>query len=235
MRRLILLILVIAVMALTACATWKRPTLEEAYPQMYIDPPVSILIWPPVNNTTAVDAREYFSCSLSEAIGLKGYYVLPVESVFRILREEGLYESGNVSYNLASEYPAIFTNLKDHFGADAVLQSTIEKWDKSWFLTSGTLTIQARFELFNTTTGDRIWDYRVTSQVSLGSDNEKFLLAVLESAIKTVVEDYFPHAREANILAFRSGLPYGKYHPEAGTDRLEEIPADKHKYLQLSK
>jgi hypothetical protein len=212
------LLLLPVLLLLGACSGIFNHTLGNVYPDMYANQPTSILVLPPVNNTTAADAREYFSCSLAEALGLRGYYILPVETMFNILRDEGLYNERN-------DDPAVLANFKKYFGADAVLYTVIEKWDKSWFLDSGSLTIQARFALISTSSFETIWDYRTTIRVNLGSDSKKFLVALIESAVKTVIEDYFPNAREANILTFEKALPYGKYHP--AQDLLDRVTLGK--------
>lgn len=229
MQRLLRACLIPVVLALlVGCAPLAVRTMRDSYPRMYADPPVAILILPPVNNSTAADAKEYFSCSLAEALGLKGYYPLPVEAVFTILREEGLYDTETIT-------PVVLTNLKKYFGADAVLYSVIDKWDKSWFLTSGTLTIDARFALLSTATADTLWKYSTTTRVKLGSDSQNFLVAMLESAVKTAVEDYFPNAREANILTFKNTLPFGKHHPEYGTDGANTVNSAQQGVFEISK
>ena len=209
-------------------ATVTPATFGASYPKMYSAPPTTILILPPINNTTAAAAKEYFSCSLSEALGQRGYYPLPVEALHGILREEGYYDTETIT-------PVILTNLKKHFGAEAVLFSTIDRWDKSWFLFSGYLEIDSRFALVGTARADTLWDYRMSARVNLGSQSEQLLVAALESALKTATEDYFPHARQANISAFREALPCGPYHPDFGTDSLQSLTPDKHGYLEIDK
>ncbi|MBW6514885.1 MAG: DUF799 domain-containing protein [Candidatus Syntrophosphaera sp.] len=228
MRKVFIFTPILLLFALSGCLQVTKTNLAETYPAMYSDPPLTILILPPVNNTTAADAKEYFACSLSEALGLRGYHPLPVEAMFGILRDEGLYDSETVN-------PAVLANLKKHFGADAVLYSTINKWDKSWFLTSGTLTIDAEFALLSTASAETIWDYSVTTIVNLGSSSKNLLEAALESAIKTAISDYFPYARTANIRTFREALPLGKHHPEAGTDGLTEIGPEKHGVIRIDR
>jgi hypothetical protein len=203
-------------------------TMKEAYPKMYENPPVSILILPPINNSTAAEAKEYFSCSLSEAIGLKGYYPFSVENMYRILREEGLYDTEMLSVEVLS-------NFKKYFDADAVLYSSIEKWDKSWFLTSGNLTIIAKFSLLSTTAADTLWNYTSEINVSLGSQSQNFLVAMIESAIKTAVEDYFPNALKANVTTMEGALPKGKYDKDKGSDKDKTIPSNKRGKIVISK
>lgn len=229
MKRLTYLLLsVLIVIIMTGCSTIPVRTLQEAYPGMYTQKPVSILILPPVNNSTAAEAKEYFACSLAEAIGLKGYYPMPVEAMYNILRDEGLYETETMD-------PGILSNMKKYFGADAVLYTTIEKWDKVWFLLAGSLTIDVKYALISTETAEVLWDFATTTRVSLGSSSSSLLVAAVESAVKTAAEDYFPNARQANILTFDKTMPLGKYHPNSGLDGANTINAEKKGEFNITK
>ncbi|MDY0151523.1 MAG: DUF799 family lipoprotein [Candidatus Cloacimonas sp.] len=217
----------LTLMLLTACAP-QVLMMQDAYPKMYQNPPVSILILPPINKSTAADAKEYFACSLAEALGQKGYYVMPVEAVFSVLRDEGMYDTENVN-------PTVLANMKKNFGADAVLFTTIEQWEKSWALTSGSLTITATFALLNTANADTLWDFSATTRVSLQSDEENIFAQLIESAIKTVVEDYFSNCLKANMMTMDQSMPYGKHHPEFGKDGETSIPLEKHREFEIQK
>jgi len=195
----------------TGCALQQLPTLQDTYPKMYQNPPVSILILPPINNSTAVEAKEYFACSLAEAVGSKGYYTFPVEAVFDVLRDEGLYDTETYT-------PVILNNIQKYFGADAVLITTINRWDKAWLGTRGSLKIEAEFALLSTSTAEVLWNITANTQVSMESSSDNLLGAMIESAIKTAVEDYFPNSHKANLQTMDTALPWGKHHPEFGTD-----------------
>lgn len=227
MKRILLFSLVLLALMMTACAP-QVFKMQETFPKMYQNPPESILILPPINKSTAADAKEYFSCSLAEALGQKGYYVMPVEAVFGILRGEGMYDTENIN-------PNVLANFKKNFGADAVLFTTIEEWEKSWAISSGSLTIKAKFALLNTANADTIWDFTVRTQVNLESDSNNFFIAALESAIKTATEDYFPNCRQANIVTMDKTMPYGKHHPEFGKDTEKSIPAGKYGKISIDK
>ncbi|MDD2228473.1 MAG: DUF799 family lipoprotein [Candidatus Cloacimonetes bacterium] len=227
-RRTIISSTLLAVLLLiTACAP-PPLTLRNAFPKMYDNPPTTILILPPINKSTAADAKEYFACSLSEAIGMKGYYPMPVEATFGVLRDEGLYDTENIN-------PAVLSNFKQHFGVDAVLVTSIEEWEKSYAIVSGSLTIKAKFALLSTANADTLWDFTTKTVVTLESDNDNFLVALLETAVKTAVEDYFPNCQKANIMTMEATLPYGKHHPVYGNDGDKTIPASKYAVIQISK
>ncbi len=227
-KNIILFAPLLALLFMFACAMPPAATLQTVYPAMYSKPPASILILPPMNNSTAADAKEYFACSLAEAIGRKGYYVMPVEAMFGVLRDEGLYDSENIS-------PAILQNFKKHFGADAVLFTTIEEWEKSWALLAGSLTIKAKFALVSTETSETIWDFGTRITVSLESEDKNLLVAMLESAVKTAMEDYFPNCLQANIKTMDTALPYGKHHPQFSLDTEQTIPPNKFSDIRIEK
>jgi hypothetical protein len=189
---------------------------------------MTILILPPINKSTAADAKEYFSCSLSEAIGMKGYYPMPVEATFGVLRDEGLYDSENIT-------PAVLANFKQYFGADAVLFTSIEEWEKSWALVSGSLTITSKFSLLSTANADTLWDFTTKTRVTIGSSSDNLLIAALESAVKTAVEDYFPNCLQANIVTMDATMPYGKHHPGYHTDAEKLISGSKFEVISISK
>ena len=228
MKRIIYLFLFPIVLLYFSGCAYQEYTLLDAYPNLYANPLASILILPPVNKSTAVEAKEYFACSLSEAIGSKGYYTFPVEAVFTVLRDEGLYDTEIYT-------PELLTNLYKYFQADAVLLTSIEKWDKTWFLTSGTLQIDAKYTLLSTTTGEKIWDFTSHTDVELTSSSDNLLVSMLESAIKTAVEDYFPNCLAANKETMNRGLPYGKHHPLFGTDTAYSIPPGKTVDIKINK
>ncbi len=227
MKNRMLWLLFALLITLGGCAISSH-TRQSVYPDMYTEKPVSILVLPPINNSGAADAKEYFACSLAEALALSGYYPLPVEAVFTILRDEGMYDTETIT-------PVVLENLKKHFGADAVLYSTINKWDKKWFLIEGTLTVESSLALVSTLTMETIWDYETTIEISLESSSDNLLFAVLESAVKTMSEDYFPNTRKANIKTMQQALPYGKYHPEHGLDAEKPASASKKGVITVSK
>ena len=224
---LYLLILASILMLFTACAP-PSATFEATYPKMYTHTPKTVLVLPPINNSTAADAKEYFSCSLSQAVGLKGYYPLPVEAMFSVLRDEGMYDTENIN-------PAVLKNFKEHFGADAVLLSTIEKWDKSWAITSGSLRITSKFVLLDTATADTLWNYTMATKVTIKSNSDNLLMAALESAVKTATEDYFPNCLNANVQTMDLTMPYGEHHPEYLKDKAKTVNPSKTGKLDISK
>ena len=112
---------------LSGCASYV--TKEEFAPDMYTEHPVSILVLPPINKTTAADAKEYYATTVAEPLTNSGYYVFPMEVVYDILQQEGLFDTETM-LNIPVQ------KFKEYFDADAVLYVTLLEWDTQYFITS---------------------------------------------------------------------------------------------------
>ena len=128
MKKLHYLFLGYLTITLSGCATFV--TKEEFAPEMYNEHPLSILVLPPINNSTAADAKEYYATTVAEPLTNSGYYVFPMEVVYDMLQQEGLYDTETMT-----DIPV--EKFKQYFGADAVLYVTIQEWDTQYLLTSG--------------------------------------------------------------------------------------------------
>ena len=67
-------------------------TKREAFPRMYDDDskPLSIVVVPAINKTTAADAGDLVNVTLTQPIADSGYYVLPIAIVSEIFSREGI-------------------------------------------------------------------------------------------------------------------------------------------------
>ncbi len=222
-RSIILIIAAVTLLLITACAP-PMVTMQSTFPKMYQSPPVSIMVLPPINKSTAADAKEYFACSLAESVGMKGYYTMPVEAMFSVLRDEGLYDTENIT-------PAVLSNFKKHFGADAVLFTSIEEWEKTF----GELTITAKFALLNTANADTLWNFTTKTEVKIKANSDNIFAALVETAVKTALEDYFPNCLKANLMTMDTTMPYGKHHPEYNKDAEKTIPESKYGKFVITK
>lgn len=200
---------------LSACAPKMSTKLVE-FPLMYEEMPASILILPPMNESTAADAKEYYSTTIQEPLAFTGYYTFPYQITSEILKMEGIYDT-----ELLVNLP--LSQFKEYFGADAVLFTTIKKWDLSYVVLASTLTISIDCKLKSTTSNQILWKYTGTVVVDLSGGNTGGGLAgliakAIVTAIQSAVADYVPYARQANYRAL-SSMPYGKYHPEHNKDQ----------------
>jgi len=213
--------LILIILSLSACAPTQQMTKNEAFPKAYQQQPLSIIVLPPMNESTAADAKEYYSTTIAEPLSLSGYYVYPLEVVSDILKNEGLYDTET----LLSIPPQKF---KEYFGADAVLYVRILKWDTAYYVIGGNVTVRVAMLLKSTMSGDEIWKYEGTMVLDTsgntgGAGGAGALVAIIvTTAIKTAMADYVPVAKQANALAI-TALPYGKYHPQYQMDKNDQI------------
>jgi hypothetical protein len=199
----------------------KHVTKGDKFPLLYQERPVTILVLPPINQTTAADAKEYYATTIAEPLSLFGYYVLPIEVTSEILKMEGIYDT-----ELLLRTPP--QKFKTYFGADAVLYTTIEQWDVSYLVLSSKLTVAIRCVLKSAVSGETLWQRRSSVEVDLSGSNQSsagylgIVFKVAATAIKTAMADYVPYAMQANYIALAT-IPAGKYHPMHGKDGNEKF------------
>lgn len=209
-------LLFILILLLTSACAAKKCTKIDEFPLMYEEAPLVILILPPMNETTAADAKKYYSTTIQEPLAFTGYYTLPYPITSEILKMEGIYDS-----ELLANIP--LPKFKEYFGADAVLFTTIKKWDLSYVVLASSLTVSIDCELKSTISDQILWKYSGTVKVNLsGGDTGGGLAGLIAKAIVTAVStamaDYVPYARQANYQALHT-MPYGKYHPQHNKDQ----------------
>lgn len=206
MKKSILIFAVIAVV-LTSCSTTTSSTLKTvAYKGMYDEKPLSILLMPPINKTTAVDAKEYFHSTLNVPLANAGYYVIPPLLSMEILKKESAYDA-EMFFN------APLNKFGEIFGADLVMFTIINKWNKSY----GNVSVGVEYILKSTKTNEIVYqrkgtvNYNTSSSAS-GGGLVGALVSVAATTINTAATKYVDVARACNGYAL-SDLPVGKYAP----------------------
>lgn len=214
--------LLAAVIFLAGCAGPTVITKAAKFPAMYDEKPLTILVLPPINSTTAADAKEYYATTIAAPLSLSGYYVLPIEVTSDIMKQQGLYDTemlGNQPVDRFGQY----------FGADAVLFTHIKKWDKSYMVISSTLTVAVEATLKSTKTNRVLWAYSGTIVANLSGQSSSagnpligLIAQAIVTSINTAATDYVPYARLANVQMLGS-LPAGHYNGRAGQDGGDKI------------
>lgn len=211
------LMLLALVIVLGGCA--KQVAKQERFPGMYEEMPLSILILPPMNESTAADAKEYYITTIQEPLSLNGFYTFPVPVTNEILKMEGIYDT-DLLYNMP------LNKFKEYFGADAVLFTTIKKWDLVYLVLAGSLIVSFDSEIRSTTTNRTLWKYNGTVAVDLsgggGADPVSLIFKAVVTAIKCAAADYVQYAKIANYQSF-AAMPVGKYHPRHLKDQADKI------------
>jgi hypothetical protein len=221
--RRLLFLGICCLLVLTGCGP-MHITKYEAFPKVYAERPLTILVLPPINETTAADAKEYYSTTIAEPLSFSGYYVFPLEVISEIMKNEGIYDTETVM-NLPPH------KFKDFFGADAVMYIWIQRWSTSYYILGGNVSVSLRCLIRSTTTGDDLWQYKGTivedtTVTSSGGGLAGLAVALVATAIKTAATDYVPIAKRANYMIINS-IPYGKYNPIYDKDREQKVIIEK--------
>jgi hypothetical protein len=211
MRYLAILFLGVFVLFATGCAPKINTiTKGEKFPKMYDQQPRSLLVLPPMNESTDAEAKDYYMTTVEMPFALMGYYVMPVEIVNDVMKQEGIT-------NTEMLYDLPLNKLQEYFGADAVLYTRIKKWDTSYMVVASTLTVSVDSEIVSTKTSEKLWAYNGTVVQDLTNRSNgngglaELIVNVVATAINTAAADYVKYARIANFRLITS-VPTGPYH-----------------------
>lgn len=180
--------------------------------------PLSILVLPPLNQSTEVHAPYIYLSTISRPLADHGYYVFPVAVIDALMKENGLptaYEMHNVSLKKIDEI----------FAADAVLYVTIEEWGQEYLIISSSTIVKAHARLVDVQTGTIIWKgklYAVESSGGGGNPLAMVITAAIEQIVDTLVDKTYEVSRRANyrmVFDKKDGMLLGFYHPEKVKDQ----------------
>ncbi len=212
MRKSLISLMLAAAFLAVSCGPSNKITRGEQYAKMYEDKPVTLLIMPPINNTSNVEAKDYLYTSISKPLAEAGYYVISPLLAIDILKAESAYDSENFVEGPLNVF-------KDYFGCDAVVFSEINKWTKKGFGIEADLRYFIRSAYDGETIFDRSCKLYLDLSVSSGSSSGLgALISLAASAINTAVTNHIVAAREANYFIFRD-IPRGKYSPMYEQDK----------------
>ena len=198
---------------LSGCVT--QPTTD--YAKFFEHQPRSILVVPPANKTTAVDAPVVFLTTVSAAFAERGYYVFPVFVVQDILNDLGATDEGAIGAIPPDKF-------KEVFGADSVLYVTITDWSTAYVVLSSNITVGAEYRLVDAATGEALWTHKqrvVHNSGGGGGGIAGLVAAAVNAAVTAAAVQYRPIALQTNNLAVSHrgrGLPAGPYHPDFQKD-----------------
>ena len=217
----------LAVFLLASCGTTK----SVAFPKMYDEDPLVMLVMPPINNSSAADAKDYFYTTMSVPIAEAGYYVLPPAMTMAALQRESAYDSELFIEGDVKKFGQIF-------GADVAIFTIIKSWNRS--VIGSSITIEIEYIFKSTKTNEVVFnrDARIVCNTSTGAKANGFgllgaLAVAAADAIKTAVTDYVPIAVMCNNAALED-LPAGKYSPKHGADGADSA-MDKNVRLSASR
>jgi len=213
MKKLIYLSFFVAPLLFQSCAS--KVTRAVAYPAFYSDQrPLSILVMPPINRTTNIDAKENFYITMSRTLSERGYYVVSPFLAMEMFQSESAYDA-----ELFISAP--LNQFREVTGADVALFTNIIDWRKSGIGAKVVVTVEyiMRSTVSNETIFQRTGTITYDTSVNTGAGGLAGALAnVAVSALSTAVQSYLPVANACNE-AILSDVPAGKYNPSYDTDQ----------------
>jgi hypothetical protein len=194
---------------LSGCATPK----PYDYTNFRAHPPRSILVLPPLNESTAVEGTYGYLSTVTFPLAEMGYYVYPVSVTDQFLKENGMPTAGEM-------HQVPLDKVREIIGADAVLYVTLKQYGTKYEVISSVTTVQARGKLVDTRTGLVLWEGTGIGQEGSGGSGNilaDMIIAVGSQAINSSVDHAHTVCPRANTMMFTPkdhGLLYGPYHPQ---------------------
>ena len=198
------LVVLVAVFALSSCGLFSDlpKTRVTAYPKMYEERPLSILIMPPINKTNKVEAKESMYATLYMPLADKGYYVFSPFLSQELLQSE-------TGYDAEQFIDGSLTPFLNVYGADAVLFTTITRWNKLSLLSQ--IEVSVEYTLKSTRTHEVLFhrSANITVDASISKSSSP-LFDLVVNTVATALTDNVIGARKANKYVLND-LPEGKY------------------------
>lgn len=180
---------------------------------MYEEQPLTIAIMPPINQTTHVEAKDFFYTTMYMPLCEKGYYVYSPYLTMEMFQQESAYDAE--MFLEGSLAP--FRNV---LNADAAMFTIIKDWRRSNI--GGMLTVEIEYILRSTKTGETLYNragkIKVDTSVNSGVGGWGALVDLVATAVNTALTDKVIAGRKCNAYVL-SDLPAGKYSPIYGKDK----------------
>ncbi|SMN14361.1 lipoprotein, putative [uncultured Candidatus Thioglobus sp.] len=200
-------LIVIFAMLVTGCQTIE----SYDYTALKKSKPRSIVIIPPNNNSTEVNAPYLYLSTLTKPLAEKGYYVLPVAVIDQFLKENGLPTPAEMN-NIPLD------KIDKHIGADAVLYITINEWGQKFMVISSVTTVSADLKLVDVKTGAVLWESTAVATRDSGDGGGglagMLINAIITQVMTSSIDSSYETAMLANLIAINhksKGLLDGPY------------------------
>lgn len=179
--------------------------------------PRTILVLPPLNESTAVEATYGFYSIVTRPLAELGYYVYPVVVIDQFLKENGLPTAGEM-------HQVPLNKIDEIIGADAVLYITVLQYGTKYQVINSATIVRASARLVDVKTGLPLWEGVAAVQQNSGGSGNLIADAIV-AAITQVVNSSTDQAHDVSRLASYQlvrvggrGMLYGPRHPEFGKE-----------------
>jgi hypothetical protein len=210
MNRPRLLLAAVTTLLCAGCATVP----PKDYTAFRRSNPRSILVLPPLNESTDVAATYSVLTTLTRPLAELGYYVFPIAVVDHYLKENGLTVPGEM-------HRAPLAKLHEVFGADAVFYVAVEKYGTKYQIIASTTLVLLRGKLVDARSGAVLWEGTAAADGSGGSSGSSIEGLLVRALVDQVMSKSFDRA---HVTAFSaSALLVAP--PKGGLLRVPRHPA----------
>jgi len=146
--------------------------------------PASILVLPPVNTSTAVQASSSLMSWVTLPLAESGYYVMPVTLVEETFRQNGLANPAEIA-----EVPP--AKLREIFGADAALYIRISQYGTLYRVIQSESVVTAEARLVDLRNGALLWTgtASASSAEKRGGSQAGLIGLLVEAIVYQIVEN----------------------------------------------
>lgn len=221
MSRFSTLKLWLALSALALLAACAQPVKHADYTAFKNARPRSILVLPPDNSTTDVNASNSMLSQMTMPLAEAGYYVIPVAVMEETFKQNGLTTAGDIQQTPPEK-------LREIFGADAVVYSKITQFGTQYRVIDSATVVTATAKLVDLKTGKVLWQGAASASSNEGNNSSGggLIGMLVMAAIKQVANSLTDKSHDiAGITSYRllhagppTGLLYGPHSPKYGTD-----------------
>ncbi len=191
----------------SGCATVE----PKDYTEFRKSKPHSILVLPPLNESTEIGATYSVLTTTTRPLAELGYYVFPVAIVDQYLKENGLTVPGDM-------HQAPLSKLHDVFGADAVLYLTVKQYGSKYQVFASNTVVTIMGKLVDCRTGTTLW---IGKAQAINNGQSGLIEALVTQVLNKLTDQAHIVATMASyqlLLPPSQGLLKGPRHPEYGRD-----------------
>lgn len=221
LRHIALALLLPAMVSLTGCA--NRAAAKFDYTALREAKPLSLLVLPPVNDSTDVNATPSMLAQVTYPLAESGYYVMPVTLVSETFRQNGL--------NNAAEMHAVSpAKLREIFGADAALYINVKRYGTTYTVVNSAAIVAAEAKLVDLRSGTTLWTGSASASSAESNNNSgggiagMLVAAIVKQIINSTTDVSHQVAGVASSRLLSAGHPngllYGPRSPMFGKDTL---------------
>ncbi|MBR8300617.1 DUF799 domain-containing protein [Burkholderia dolosa] len=203
---------------LSACA---QPVKRPDYTAFKKSQPRSILVLPPINETSDVAATYGMLSQMTLPLAESGYYVVPVAVMDETFKQNGLTNPTEIQQTSPAK-------LREIFGADAALYSKVSQYGTVYRVLASATVVSASAKLVDLRTGDVLWQGRASASSDEGGNNGGggLIGMLVTAAVKQIANTLMDQSHNvAGVTSGRllsagppNGLLYGPHSPKYGTD-----------------